>query len=114
LNEEEKNMGGKNVEEKNMNREQIINKLQSSFIKELPDIEPQEEKPQRKEIPVRVNGIKSSNTEVEAAIKYFKNAEVVLKKYKDEENMQKARYCQLAYNALTESIYSKKRRQEDH
>jgi hypothetical protein len=112
LNEEEKNMGGKNVEEKNMNREQIINKLQSSFIKELPDIEPQEEKPGKKEVSVRVNGIKSTNTEVEAAIKYFKNAEVVLRKYKDEENIQKARYCQLAYNALTESIYSKKGRSE--
>lgn len=93
-----------------MDREALINQLQSSFAKELPDVDMETKMSVLQadtQTLVCLNGVTSQSTEVEQAIEYFKRAELKLNKSMDEESKKKATYCRLAYNALTDAMRKK-------
>ena len=89
-----------------MDREALINQLQSSFAKDnLPDVDMETKMSVLQtdtQTLVCLNGVTSQSTEVEQAIEYFMRAEIKLKKSLDEDSQKKALYCRLAYNALAE------------
>lgn len=89
-----------------MDREALINQLQSSFAKDnLPDVDMETKMSVLQtdtQTLVCLNGVTSQNTDVEQAIEYFMRAEIKLKKSLDEDSQKKALYCRLAYNALAE------------
>jgi hypothetical protein len=93
-----------------MDRESLINQLQNSFAKELPDVDMETTMSVMQadtQTLVCLNGVTSQSSEVEQAIEYFKRAEIALNKMMDDESRKKARYCRLAYNALTDAMYKK-------
>jgi hypothetical protein len=93
-----------------MDRESLINQLQSSFAKELPDVDMETAMSVMQtdtQTLVCLNGVTSQSSEVEQAIEYFKRAEISLNKMMDDESRKKARHCRLAYNALTDAMYKK-------
>lgn len=94
-----------------MDREALINQLQSSFAKDnLPDVDMETKMSVLQtdtQTLVCLNGVTSQSTDVEQAIEYFMRAEIKLKKSLDEDSQKKALYCRLAYNALAEVM-------EDH
>ncbi len=89
-----------------MDREALINQLQSSFAKDnLPDVDMETKMSVLQtdtQTLVCLNGVTSQSTDVEQAIEYFMRAEIKLKKSLDEDSQKKALYCRLAYNALAE------------
>ena len=89
-----------------MDREALINQLQSSFAKDnLPDVDMETKMSVLQtdtQTLVCLNGVTSQSTDVEQAIEYFMRAEIKLKKSLDEDSQKKALYCSLAYNALAE------------
>ncbi len=89
-----------------MDREALINQLQSSFAKDnLPDVDMETKMSVLQadtQTLVCLNGVTSQSTDVEQAIEYFMRAEIKLKKSLDEDSQKKAMYCKLAYNALAE------------
>ncbi len=89
-----------------MDRETLINQLQSSFAKDnLPDVDMETKMSVLQadtQTLVCLNGVTSQSTDVEQAIEYFMRAEIKLKKSLDEDSQKKAMYCKLAYNALAE------------
>lgn len=89
-----------------MDREALINQLQSSFAKDnLPDVDMKTKMSVLQtdtQTLVCLNGVTSQSTDVEQAIEYFMRAEIKLKKSLDEDSQKKALYCRLAYNALAE------------
>ncbi|MCI5856630.1 MAG: hypothetical protein MR016_04600 [Agathobacter sp.] len=89
-----------------MDREALINQLQSSFAKDnLPDVDMESKMSVLQtdtQTLVCLNGVTSQSTDVEQAIEYFMRAEIKLKKSLDEDSQKKALYCKLAYSALTE------------
>lgn len=89
-----------------MDREALINQLQSSFAKDnLPDVDMETKMSVLQtdtQTLICLNGVTSQSTDVEQAIEYFMRAEIKLKKSLDEDSQKKALYCRLAYNALAE------------
>lgn len=89
-----------------MDREALINQLQSSFAKDkLPDVDMETKMSVLQtdtQTLVCLNGVTSRSTDVEQAIEYFMRAEIKLRKSMDEASQKKAMYCKLAYNALSE------------
>lgn len=89
-----------------MDREALINQLQSSFAKDnLPDVDMETKMSVLQtdtQTLVCLNGVTSQSTDVEQALEYFMRAEIKLKKSLDEDSQKKALYCRLAYNALAE------------
>ena len=94
-----------------MDREALISQLQSSFAKELPDVDMETKMSVMQEDTqtlVCLNGVTSQSSEVEQAIEYFMRAELKLRKSLDEDSQKKALYCRLAYSALTEVMKNHK------
>lgn len=95
-----------------MDRESLINQLQNSFAKELPDVDMETKMSVLQadtQTLVCLNGVTSQSTEIEQAREYFMRAEIKLKKSLDDESQKKALYCKLAYNALTEVMQGRKK-----
>ena len=89
-----------------MDREALINQLQSSFAKDnLPDVDMESKMSvlqKDKQTPVCLNGLTRQSTDVQQAIEYFMRSEIKLKKSLYKNSKKKALYCKLAYSALTE------------
>lgn len=88
-----------------MDRAALINQLQSSFAKELPDVDMDTKMSVLQEDTqtlVCLNGVTSQSSDIEQAKEYFARAEISLKNSLDEEAQKKAKYCRIAYNAIAE------------